>query len=61
MRKDEFPIIDAFVNAEINKVLQEIREDIYIYESDCVLTECADCDHNVFSSIYSIIRRHERG
>ena len=63
MRKYEFPIVDAYVN----KVLDEIKSEISVYEADCRLTndlasdECTHCNDNIFGSIYHIIDKYKNG
>lgn len=61
MRKDEFPIVDAYVRKEVNAVLTNLKEDIGRYELNCRFAdysqgeECIACNKNVFGSIYRMI------
>ena len=57
------PLVDAYVN----KVLDEIKSEISVYEADCRLTndltsdECNLCNDTIFSSIYHIIDKYKNG
>jgi hypothetical protein len=63
MRKDEFPLIDAYVDSKVNEVLDKIKADIAMYEADCRLSgdeePCKQCNDNVFGSIYRIIDKYK--
>lgn len=63
MRKDEFPLIEAYADSRVNDVLDKIRTDIEIYEADCRLQddkrECEKCNDSVFGSIYRIIDKYK--
>lgn len=39
MRKDEFPLIDAYADSKVNEVLDKIRAEIKTKYGQCKLTE----------------------
>lgn len=64
MRKDEFPLIDAYANSKVNEVLGKIRAEIIKYEGDCRLSvdeypSCKQCTDNVFETIYGILDKYK--
>lgn len=64
MRKDEFPLIDAYANSKVNEVLGKIRAEIIKYEGDCRLSvdeypSCKQCTDNVFETIYGVLDKYK--
>lgn len=59
MSKEETHIVMEYVKKCMNQKLEQLKQRIYIYESDinlaCDDEECRGCNDNVFKSIYRMI------
>ena len=62
MRKDEFPIVDAYTKGRIRGVLANIKDEIQNYEAECKSdnAECNQCNDVTFKSIIAIIESEEK-
>ena len=59
MRRDEFPIVDKYVEKEINKVLDDIKTEIQAYFM--VKNNFKHLSYDVERDMLDIINRHMKG
>lgn len=59
MSKEETHMVVEYVNKCVNQKLEQLKQRLYIYESDinlaCDDEKCRGCNDNVFKSIYRMI------